>query len=235
MSLGGAALLARPATSGAPRAVAAVAESAPRRHRAERSVREGVGPRAASSATASSPSFEAAIAGEDPYARIRAVDEAVARRDTSAIPALARMPLAEEDPAARTLIHALGKLGAASSDPAMRRAAADRLGDLLREEHARKEPDPGNVLLLASALADVRDPSAAPLLEEELGRAPLRTAGWTAIARALADAGRPESVPALERTRALVASSAPATDFDRAVQKDFIEAADLAIVRLSRM
>jgi hypothetical protein len=168
--------------------------------------------------------------GEDDVLRLEAIDALVARRHVPALGRLLTLDPAAEPNVAPTLLAAIGELGRASPDPALRRAALDRLLGLLAEEKARNGADSvGNVLTIVESLGALAHPDAAPALERELSDPYYDVAGQAVIVTALGRLGARSSGRLLAQLRADATSAPSEEPFTRKLEDELVATIDEAL------
>ena len=175
-----------------------------------------------------------ALDGDDPVAKIEAIDELARRKHHAALPRLLRIDPSADPFVGPTAIIGLGQL-ARDADPSSREAAVTRLAKLLEAEKARQGMDsPGTILVIVEALGKIGTPSSARVLERELVDPVHPTAARVAIVEALEACGQSDSHAALSAFRASFRPSAAGDAFEREIENDLLATLDRALRTLAR-
>ena len=177
-----------------------------------------------------------ALDGDDPVAKLEAIDELARRKHVPALGRLMKIDPSDDPFVGPTALLALGQLAHDARD-ARTEAAVARLEQLLAAEKERRGTDsPGNILLDFEPLGLTKAPSAARILERELGAPEHGTAAKVAIVDAIEVCGQRSSVQALTAHRAAmpVNEVSAADDFERQLELELVAALDRAIGTLSR-
>lgn len=209
------------------------ASAAPAETRSDTAGDELVAVRAAVASGGSTEVLLRALDGDDPVAKLEAIDELARRKHHAALPRLLRIDPSADPFVGPTAILGLGQL-AHDADPSMREASVARLAKLLEAEKERQGMDsPGTILVIFEALGKIGTPSSARVLERELVDPVHPTAARVAIVDALEVCGQRESHAALSAFRA---SFRPPVDdaFEREVANDLLSALDRAMRTLAR-
>lgn len=219
-------------SSGAPLASSAIVTGAPllppRPTRAEVAA-----PVALPSAPDAPSALDQTLAGEDEFAKIASIEEAVRDGDVASVPALARMDLARSPGAAPTIIHGLARL-AVQGNGEHAPLAASTLARWLKEERVREGNDAaGNVPNLVESLGALGGREAVDAFVELLDGKGNDLAIETLTVQQLAGLGDASAKAAVRRFQARVRAEAPSEDaFERELQTEALAAATEALDRL---
>jgi hypothetical protein len=190
---------------------------------------KGLGIAARAGSTRTTDTLLAALGSSDPFVVLDAADGLAARKATAAIPVLAALDIARSPESAPSVIAALGHL-ASVAEPVGRRAATDRLLQLLAEEKLRSAPESaGNVLALYEAIGRSRDPRGATAIEAELLDPQVSLAAKTVVVEALARLDQPSSPPMLRRVQRELPMIVTADDFEEEVRRELALIVDRAL------
>lgn len=176
------------------------------------------------------------LAGEDEFAKIASIEEAVRDGDVASVPALARTDLARSPGAAPTVIHGLARLAVQGNGEHVP-LAASTLARWLKEERVREGNDAaGNVPNLVESLGALGGHEAVDAFVELLdARDGTRNdlAIETLTVQQLAGLGDASAKAAVTRFQARVRAQAPSEDaFERELQTEALAAATEALDRL---
>lgn len=172
-----------------------------------------------------------AMKSPDPFVRRSAIEAALARKDTSALPTIARVDLTENGYVAASAIDATGKLAALASEPEKRDAVRTLRGWLEQETRRKSRDAMGNTSILVDSLADTRSPEAIPPLVAALDSASLPLHIETRIVDALAALDAKQAAPSVERFVARVTALKPSDEMQQALAKEAIETANAALAK----
>jgi len=168
---------------------------------------------------------------DDPFVRRAAIEEAIAKKDLSALPEIEKTDLTVNGYLAASAIDAVGKLGAIAP-PADKREAVRTLARWLREESLRKTNDAaGNVSILVDALADTKSEEAVAPLVAALDSATHPLFLETRIVQALDALGAKSAAASVERFAVRVRALQPQSDFEKELAKEALEAAEASLTR----
>lgn len=182
-------------------------------------------------ADAAASALEEAMKSPDPFVRRSAIESALARKDTSALPTIARVDLTENGYVAASAIDATGKLAALASEPEKRDAVRTLKGWLEQESKRKSRDAMGNTSILVDSLADTQSPEAIPPLVAALDSASLPLHIETRIVEALAALDAKQAAPSVERFVARVTALKPSDEMQQALAKEALETANATLAK----
>lgn len=175
--------------------------------------------------------LDEAMKSNDPFVRRTAIEAALARKDVSALPTIARVDLTENGYVAASAIDATGKLAALAPD-AEKRDAVRTLKGWLEQESKRKSRDAmGNTSILVDSLADTQSPEAIAPLVAALDSATLPLHIETRIVEALAALNAKQAAPSVEKFVARVTALKPGDEMAQALAKEALETANATLAK----